>query len=310
MLTRVRLVAVWILCLPYVMAGAQGISGLIKSPPVPETMAIKDMPADFKAVDIQTTASDFAGAMQMSMFSMAGSGAGNSFEMYQLFQTSWTNGQTINSDAGEFLVTYKLGFTPPSEGSYAPKMASELRLSLIRKDSIIGISPRNDLKRERLLEMMSPEAQTARQTENSRTAALSNMKQLALGMIMYSSDYDDVVPYVQDSKSALAVTMPYLKNGQLTKSLNPGSRILMNMAIAGVEMTAIEAPAETVLYYDEKPWPDGSRLVAFMDGHVKFVEPEAWAKAEATLHLKIKRKTKPLPPDYWKKLHSIDDIGS
>lgn len=302
MLKGLRLVTVAVLCLPYLLAGAQGITGLIKNPGVPETIAIKDMPTEFRAVDIRTTASDFTQAMQMSMYSFGGSSQRNTYELFQFAQTSWTDGKVVTTDAGEFLLTYRLGYGP-SDNSSGPKVSDSLRLVLIRKDAIMEIAPRADLTRARLMELASPEAQSERQSASSKTTALSNMKQLALGMIMYTSDYDDVMPYVQDSKSAFAVTQPYLKNSQLQNSLNPGSRILMNMSISGVEVTLVESPAETVLYYDEKAWPDGRHLVAFLDGHVTYVDPDGWQKCQASLHLKLKRKAKPLPADYWEKLN-------
>ncbi|MFI5386310.1 MAG: hypothetical protein ACHQ50_09340, partial [Fimbriimonadales bacterium] len=216
MLLRFRFAAVLVLCLPYFLAGAQGISSLIKAPPVPETIAVKDMPAEFRAIDIRSTASDFAQAMQMSMLSFSGLGQKNSYDLYQYVQTSWTDGKTVSTDSGEFLVTYRLGFGPTAEGANTPGLSNSFRLALVRKDSIIEISPRPDLTRSRLLELLAPEAQVERQAGPLKPAATSNMKQLALGMIMYSSDYDDVIPYIQDSKSAFAVTMPYMKNTSLT----------------------------------------------------------------------------------------------
>lgn len=302
MLKGLRSIAVAVLCLPYVLAGAQAFMGVIKNPGVPDTIAIKDMPTEFRAIDIRTTASDFTQAMQMSMYSFGGSSQKNTYELFQFAQTSWTEGKILSTSSGEFVVTYRLGYGP-SENGGPPKVNDNLRLVLIRKDSIIEIAPRTDLTRARLLELISPQAQIERQTASAQTTALSNMKQLALGMIMYTGDYDDVMPYVQDSKSAFAVTQPYLKNSQLQNSLNPGSRILMNMSIAGVEVTLVEAPADTVLYYDEKAWPDGRHLVAFLDGHVKYVDPDGWQKCQASLHLKLRRKAKPLPADYWRKLN-------
>jgi len=311
MLSRVRIAAVLVLCFPYVMSLAQGLAGLLGAPGVPETLSVSEIPADFRAVDIHSSASDFSQAMEMSMYSLGSLGAKDSFDFYQYVQTSWTAGKTISTDAGVYLVTYRLGFSPPADPGSPPRLGDTLRLSLVRKDSIIEISPRSDLTVARLKELLAPQAQGGRESAPAKTEALSNVKQLALGMIMYAGDYDDNLPYVQDSKSAFAVTMPYLKNESLTKSLNPaGSRILMNMAVAGVEMTSVQAPAETILLYDEKPWPDGRHLVAFMDGHAKFVEADEWTTVERTLHSKLKRKGKPLPPDYWKKLAGPKGLGT
>src|ERR1051326_976952 len=117
MLHRLRFAAVLVLFLPYVIAGAQGISGLIKTPPAPEGIAVKDLPPDFRAVDIRTSASDFAQAMQMSMVSFGGNGQRSAYDLFQFSQTSWTDGKMIATDAGDFLITYRLVLVAPIEGT-------------------------------------------------------------------------------------------------------------------------------------------------------------------------------------------------
>lgn len=113
---------------------------------------------------------------------------------------------------------------------------------------------------------------------------------------MYSADYDDQMPYVQSTKGAYEVLMPYFKSMDIVKSMNPnGARFLLNMAIAGTSMSTIEMPAETVLFYEDKEWPDGVRAVAFCDGHIKLVKPEDWDRYKASLNLKLQKNGRPLP---------------
>ena len=45
-------------------------------------------------------------------------------------------------------------------------------------------------------------------TASERTTALGNMKQLALGAIMYSSDFDDVLPELKLRLERLAPRVP------------------------------------------------------------------------------------------------------
>ncbi|HJP83730.1 MAG TPA: hypothetical protein VJ835_09525, partial [Fimbriimonadaceae bacterium] len=85
-------------------------------------------------------------------------------------------------------------------------------------------------------------------------------------------------------------------NREITQSANPnGGRILLNMALAGVSTMSIEQPAETVLFYDEKVWPNGQYLVGFTDGHVKFLDEGEWAIAKNSLMLKLPKVGKALP---------------
>jgi prepilin-type processing-associated H-X9-DG protein len=44
------------------------------------------------------------------------------------------------------------------------------------------------------------------------------------------------------------------------------------------------------------PWPDGTRIVGFADGHAKKVNGDEWTKITKYLKLKLKKVAKPLPP--------------
>ncbi len=118
-------------------------------------------------------------------------------------------------------------------------------------------------------------------------AAHKSIKRLALAFLMYQNDYDDVIPAVADTHSAFFVLSPYAiasvgaPSGayDIFRSMNPaGGRILFNVAFGGLPATSVDLPAEAPMFYDSLPWPDGTHLVAFMDGHAKFVSEEDWKK--------------------------------
>jgi hypothetical protein len=102
-----------------------------------------------------------------------------------------------------------------------------------------------------------------------KVQTLSNMKQLSLAMIMYTTDFDDKFPPTMDS--ALAVkpfVEAYAKNDGIFLSLHPeGSELLGNGKLAGKASQNILRPADTLMFYDEKPWQD-KLLAAYTDGHV------------------------------------------
>lgn len=130
-----------------------------------------------------------------------------------------------------------------------------------------------------------------------RSRSMSNAKQLALGMLMYISDYDDVFPFVQDTKAAFVVTYPYMKNLEATKTLNPkGGQFVFNRNIGGVNATKIKEPALTPMYHETQYWTDDRRIVAYTDGHVKAVAKTEWNKVQTFLDMKFPREAKkPLP---------------
>lgn len=129
---------------------------------------------------------------------------------------------------------------------------------------------------------------------------MSNAKILASGMLLYASDWDDILPWAQNTLTAQAVSQPYLKNTTVMKSLNPrGGQLAINGNVGGVQVGPI--PVGVPLFYDSKPWPDGSRVVAFVNGSVKIVPKKDWPRVAKMLAKKWKRAAKrPLPKDHWK----------
>jgi prepilin-type processing-associated H-X9-DG protein len=257
-------------------------------------------------------------------------------ELVQMLDLSWTTGETVHllsSDAAAakavgaakpdsddtYLVTYKAEFGMSqlmSMDSGGKALPSELKLALVKLSSISSITPAPDVTKERLVKAMaSASALSSTKTEYAvedgmpatagepgrpataeQAATLSNGKQLALGMIMYCTDYDDLMPYVQSVVTVKEVISPYLKNMELWKTNNPASQWHMNMSISGVQMVAIPEPAATPLFYESAPWPDGRRVVTFCDGHVQLVGKDAWAGMAKYLKLKLPRAAKkPLP---------------
>ncbi len=323
MVARLRIFAAGLLLLPYATAFAQGQSIVDASSRtgLPSTVTLASLPTGFKAISLKTgSGGDFMSAYSpMMLFGMMNGGGRSSSDagasrILELIQVSWTNGQSVATDAGAYLITYQPDWMSLMTGSsQAPQVKDvKLRLTLVRKDSITSYGPRDDITPEYFTAPLvavqdvlavDPSQRQSAYPATAKTKTLSNLKQIGLGMMMYMSDYDDVSPYAQDTRSAFGVLMPYIKNKEVFKSYNPvASRILMNLAVAGVNQSAIPLPAETVLFYDEKQWPDGTRLAVFCDGHAKAIDPADWARFERTLHIKLPKSGKPLPPNYWKQI--------
>jgi hypothetical protein len=56
---------------------------------------------------------------------------------------------------------------------------------------------------------------------------------------------------------------------------------LYNQNLSGKSIGTFDDPTATIVFYDPAPYPDGSRCVAYLDGHVETLTAEQWAKASA-----------------------------
>lgn len=320
-----RIVAVGALLLPYAAAVAQGIKEVLHGQGPAVTLLAKELPDDYRAVRITVNPSqtDLLSAYGplLTMGDANGRSAGAMSQIIALAGESWTNGQIITMEGDRFLVTYELNldqvtaltrssywtFSPQSYSAEDPAMMPAkpsapkpltFNLKLIKVSSISSLAPDPNWTKADIVKLLDPNGGLAQASEeNKQKLTNSNMKQVALATVLYTSDYDDVFPYAQNTHTVQTVTSPYVKGTSVWKTANPnGGEILFNMAIGGVETSSIPTPAQVVMYYESAAWPDGRRSVAFADGHVKLVDEAEWQGLKVTLSKKYKRKaTKPLP---------------
>ncbi len=96
-----------------------------------------------------------------------------------------------------------------------------------------------------------------------RTQSLSNAKQIALGILMYGQDYDEMYP--PSGGATQSQISPYLKNEDLFKNTLTGQPAFTY--VGGGSMAAIEEVAKTPIGYLAGP---GGRVIIYADGHVKW----------------------------------------
>jgi len=115
----------------------------------------------------------------------------------------------------------------------------------------------------------------------------TNLKQLELGMMMYSQDYDEHYP---PSASWNALTMPYIKNESVYRcpdeEVDKVPSFGMNRRLDAMFLAKVAEPAEAVSLFDSLPGanrvggkellPHPSRHyngqnIGYVDGHVKFI---------------------------------------
>jgi hypothetical protein len=293
----------WALLASAAFGQQMSVADVLKSGAYPTKISVQDLPANYNAVKITITAGSDYSATYLPMFFIGQIQGPNRGDMYAAVTNSWTAGESLTLEGGaKFLVTYKLSvdFVSASQSIASnqgnrPPLPTDLVLELVRMDTIAVLSPNPMFTKDRLVAtILGNETQAV--SASKKTATLSNIKQVALGTMIYMSDYDDEIPYVQNTATLVEITMPYMKNREVWKSLNPkGGRLLFNTALSGVNAASIENPNEMPMFYEEFFWPDGSRAVAYADGHAKFVNQAEWATIAKQLAKRFKRTGKPLP---------------
>ena len=88
-----------------------------------------------------------------------------------------------------------------------------------------------------------------------RILAISNARQLGLGVIMYTQDNDEKLPTPDGINDKIA---PYVRNGDFDG---------FNYTYAGGSLADIKNPSTTTLGYVDG---EGGRAVIYVDGHVKW----------------------------------------
>jgi len=108
---------------------------------------------------------------------------------------------------------------------------------------------------------------------HARSAACrSNLKQIAVAMILYSVDYNGLAP---DASTWQTDLQPYIRSTLLCNCPS-GGRYEMNPALSRANLLQIANPSQTPLVYDagfpngKPPHPEGWN-VAFADGHAKAI---------------------------------------
>lgn len=153
-----------------------------------------------------------------------------------------------------------------------------LTLALINASSLTSLSEIRPFDLQEEVRRNNDEAtQTPKADETTtRPTSVSNLKQLSLALLMYTQDYDEVLPPVKSPEKFRPLLQPYVKNESLffVPNTEPKQAYLSNVSLSYHTQGEINNPAETVLFYEPQVATDGTRAIAFADGHVKR-KPEA-----------------------------------
>lgn len=120
-----------------------------------------------------------------------------------------------------------------------------------------------------------------------RSACLSNVKQIGLGVLMYAADHDDRLP--RDPSRWKAAIMPYVKDEAIFHCPDdPSGNVsyFFDARLAGRSQVDVTSVAETALIVEGTAGKPafrhrGTCNIAFLDGHAKACTPEETARARS-----------------------------
>lgn len=151
------------------------------------------------------------------------------------------------------------GFVSSSEDGILMEQHSVLPMGGLVNPSVAGVAPF----------FLSSRVRKARASAR-RAHTMNNLKQLAMGAMMYSNDHDEKLPEkIEDLKD-------YLGDSDAVRRDAWGQPILY--LGKGKKLNQIESPSETPLFVSTSLWR-GQRVAAYVDGHVQTI-PEMMFKRQ------------------------------
>lgn len=283
---HITLAVLAVLALASIVFG-QEIQNLL-NPGIPKTLALSELTDDYKAYTISLIGNRES-TLERVMFGsittpMTPDGGTSNFSppglmILLMSGAQWSKGQELRIGGETFLATYKLVVDSTKQGSVpAPPITEMLHfeLELIRVSQIASVSFHEKMTAASVRNTLGLTVGVAREASH-RTQSINNLKQIALGTILYSTDYDDVLPSATSSGQAQELIMPYIKSRSTFQPPYGDKTVyLFNVRLSGKTLTSIEEPAETPMWYESRPNGDPpGRAVARTDGSVKrLTEPE------------------------------------
>ena len=207
----------------------------------------------------------------------------------------YSKGQTVTASGETYLVAYTLQAKRPS---YAVMMvghggvgqpealtaASLVGLSLLNVRTMGNLTDIRPFNRDAEIAAYAKsyeELAAAMGTSGEEgTPAASNLKNVAMAVQMFMTDYDKLPPMKtpEEFRSALE---EYVQNDDAFKDAETGEYWAVNSSISEKSVSDIKDPAKTVVAYQAAPGRDGKRWVAFADGHVQGVTEDQWTDLKA-----------------------------
>ena len=192
-----------------------------------------------------------------------------------------TKGETISSEGVTFLVAYQVSMGSMVEALKGVRIIANQTSDefAITPETPLELSLINLQKATALTQIQPFDLQSALPKPRPATeSSQDRLKQLGLAVMMYTQDYDEVLPPMKDVKKFRDLLMPYIKNLEMFVHPETSRPYIPNAILHEHKFATIPEPASFVLLYEDAPAADGTRGVVFVDGHTKRVSEAEWQR--------------------------------
>jgi hypothetical protein len=199
-----------------------------------------------------------------------------------------TKGETFFFEGITFLVAYHANTASITEvinklqvrDSYVdpdlfvdPEPESEFELALINLQQTLSITQ---------IRPFTPITPKIKAPTPVTEVSLKRLKTLGLAVLMYTQDYDDVLPPMKEVKKFQEVVTPYVRGATMPADyfVNPvtSKPYVLNLILSQHKLATLPQVASFVLAYEDQPAPDGTRGVVFVDGHAARIQETEWTR--------------------------------
>ena len=315
---RLHLSAICVLALMTVTAVCPLTGSCQTAPAANAVPSLAALPADLSAIGVpQTlTLSDLTQANPGWVRFHLAQGGGDTIESYFAQVASsyergaqddhyYTSGQEIDIAGDSHLVAYQLASAPEdymkdfqATHSAIPKppplLTADTKLTLILLNlrtatGLVDIEPFSlqavlTESKDRYTQAMKTIALEFRQ--ENQAPAQSNAKQLMLGMIQYSQDYNEVMPPTTSAAAFKKAVYPYVKSESTFLDPVTGRTFHYNPKLSKLPLSKIKVPNTAIVLYTDQPDSQGNRVVGYADGHVKSISESTYQMQKNAEHIR------------------------
>jgi prepilin-type processing-associated H-X9-DG protein len=115
------------------------------------------------------------------------------------------------------------------------------------------------------------------------TPPKDSLRQIALAVLMCTHDNANRFPPLRDADARVTLLKQYLRDDALLKAIAAGGSVTFNTRLSGRALSSVAERAGTVLLYETAAAADGTRGVAYADGHTARVAAKEWEQLQKQL---------------------------
>ena len=194
----------------------------------------------------------------------------------------YTRGDTVQAEGEIYLVAYGRQIDQRTLAEMMRRGAEPMLLEPITAETRLTLSLLN-LRSARSLTNIQPfhlSEETAQQKawleSQQQARSLGNLKNLAVALQMWLADHEDMVPDLSSMEAVGTTLDEYVKNRTVFTHPVTGQPYGVNSSLSGLRVLEVRDISNTAVFYEQTTWSDGTRGVAFLDGHAARVSPERW----------------------------------